>query len=77
MQINTREFYASTNGDRWFLRHELESGHVYVKHVANRSAGGQQTDFEVDAFLHRSTGSPEREALVRLIATLADKHQDI
>ena len=77
MQTNTCEFYASTNGDKWFLRHEVESGHVYVKHVANRSAGGQQTDSEVDAFLHRSTGSPEREALLRLIGTLAEKHQDI
>jgi hypothetical protein len=75
MQINTREFYCSTNGDKWFLRHEVESGRVYVKHVANPASGGHQTDYEIDAFLNRPR-SPERTALLRLIASLADNHTD-
>jgi len=75
MQINTREFYASTNGDKWFLRHEIEAGRVYVKHVANPASGGYQTDYEIDALLAR-LHSPEPTALLQLIASLADAHAD-
>ena len=72
MQIRTREFYSSTNGDKWFLRHNLETDHVYVKHVANAASGGYQTDYELAAFLNGPLVS-ERAALSRLIADLADK----
>jgi len=51
MQINTREFFCSTNGDKWFLRHDLETDRVYVRHVANPASGGHQTDYELADFL--------------------------
>ena len=75
MQINTREFCCSTNGDKWFLRHDIEDKHVFVKHVANPASGGHQTEYEIAAFLSRP-GSPERTALLQLIASLADKLSD-
>jgi hypothetical protein len=72
MQIKTREFYCSPNGDKWFLRHDLDTDHVYVKHVANPASGGHQTDYEVVDFLE-GPPVPERAALLRLIGGLADK----
>jgi hypothetical protein len=75
MQSNTREFYCSTSGDKWFLRHDLESDHVYVKHVANAAAGGHQTDYELGAFLN-GPAAPERAALLRWIAGLADSETE-
>ena len=71
MQINSREFHCSSNGDKWFLRHDSEGDRVYVKHVANPAAGGHQTDYEVHAFLN-GPRVPERVALLRLIGALAD-----
>ena len=71
MQTNTREFYCSTNGDKWFLRHDLETSRVYVKHVANPASGGHQTDYELADFLN-GPRAPERAALIRLIGGLAE-----
>jgi len=76
MQINTREFYCSTNGDKWFLRHDLEGDRVYVKHVANPSSGGHQSDYDIHAFLD-GPKAPERNALLRLIAALADEKVEV
>jgi hypothetical protein len=77
MQINTREIYASSNGDKWFLRHEIDAERIYIKHVANPASGGYQTDYELHAFLDGPKGAPERRALLRLIGTLAETKQDI
>jgi hypothetical protein len=71
MEINSREFYCSSSGDKWFLRHDLQGDRVYVKHVANPAAGGHQTDYEVYAFLNGAP-APERTALLHLIGALAD-----
>ena len=75
MHVHTREFYCSTNGDKWFLRHDTENKRVCVKHVANASSGGHQTDYEIEAFLSRPR-SPERTALLQLIGSLADDYRD-
>lgn len=72
MQVVTREFYSSTNGDKWFLRHDVEADRVYVKHVANAASGGHQTDYELDEFL-RGSRAPERDALLHLIAALTNE----
>ncbi len=71
MRINTREFYCSSSGDKWLLRHDWSDERVYVKHVANPASGGHQTDYELHAFLN-GPRTPERVALIRLIASLAD-----
>ena len=75
MRINTRELYCSANGDKWFLRHDVETDRVYVKHVANPASGGHQTDYDVAAFMN-GPSAPERAALLRLIAGLAEKSSD-
>jgi hypothetical protein len=70
MQVATREFYCSANGDKWFLRHDIQEDRVYVRHVANPASGGHQTDYELRDFLGGQR-APERDALLRLIGALA------
>ena len=76
MQQATREFYCSTNGDKWFLRHDVEAHRVYVKHVGNAASGGHQTDYEIQDFL-AGPRAPERDALFRLIGALADERVEV
>lgn len=66
-------FAESSNGDRWFLGREEDSGLPYVSHVANQPSGGAITRIDVPRFLNRSIGSPEQQALLRLIGTLAEE----
>jgi hypothetical protein len=61
-----RQLYRSPNGDTWFLARDPETGSAFVRHQANAPSGGQVTDIELGAFLSAS-GSPEHEALLRLI----------
>jgi hypothetical protein len=67
MAIATREIYASSNGDRWFVGTDSETGRVFVKHAANLASGGHTTILDVDAFLNGPPGSPEHQALIRLV----------
>jgi hypothetical protein len=46
---------------------------AYVVHQANVPSGGTRTDLDLDAFLGRAFGSPQRDALLRLIGTLVDE----
>ena len=61
-----RQLYRSPNGDSWSLARDPETGSAFVRHQANAPSGGQVTDIEVGAFLS-APGSPEQEALLRLI----------
>ena len=71
MAIRMREIYRSApNGDRWLLAYEGESGRVFVRHEPNFSSGGQSADIELGAFLIGSGGGPEKQELLRLIASL-------
>jgi hypothetical protein len=65
-----REFYASSNGDRWLLGRRAGTREAYVVHQANVPSGGARTDLDLDAFLGQAPESPQREALLRLIGTL-------
>lgn len=67
-----RQIYSSPNGDRWYLISD-PSGTVFIRHEANAEAGGHVTHTDVATFLSYGQG-PEQQALVRLIATLADNH---
>ena len=58
-----RQLYRSPNGDSWFLVRDPATGSAFVRHQANAPSGGQVTDI---AFLS-GPGSPEHEALLRLI----------
>ena len=70
MSLETRELYASPNGDRWYLARYPESGRVFVQHVPNVPSGGQPANIELAEFLSRGGTAPEHQALVRLIGTL-------
>ena len=72
MQIEKRELYRSSNGDRWFLAREPETGRLFVRHEANFPSGGQVTDIDVGAFLGEGRHHPEHQALLHLIGTLVD-----
>jgi hypothetical protein len=68
--IRTREIYLSPNGDRWLLAHDSDSGRVFVRHEPNLPSGGQVVDIEIGAFLVAVGNGPEKQELLRLIATL-------
>jgi hypothetical protein len=70
MPDDLREFYASSNGDRWSLSRDNATQSIYVVHRANEPSGGKTTHFELGAFLVEGRGSPERAALLQLIGTL-------
>jgi hypothetical protein len=74
--METRELYASPNGDRWYLARQVASQQVFVQHVANAPSGGQVTHIEVGEFLNRGGHAPEQQALLRLIGTLAEGQSD-
>ena len=67
-----REFADSSNGDRWFLCREDETGIPYVSHVANEPSGGRVSRVDIPRFLIRTMGSPEHDALLRLIGSLVE-----
>jgi hypothetical protein len=71
MSEHLREFSASPNGDRWFLGRNETTMNGYIVHKANEPSGGAETHIEIGAFLNRTpSGTPEHEALLRLIGTL-------
>lgn len=70
MTIRTREIYHSPNGDRWLLAHDSDSARVFVRHEPNLPSGGQVADIEIGAFLVGVGNGPEKQELLRLIATL-------
>ena len=76
MSVQTRELYRSANGDRWCLAQETVTRHVFIKHEANPSSGGQLTNIEIGEFLRIGGNSPEHQALLRLIGTLVEDSPD-
>ena len=76
MAILTRTLYRSSNGDRWLLARETESGRVFVRHEANLPAGGRVTDLDVGAFLAAGPPGPQHRELLRLVGVLVDEDAD-
>jgi hypothetical protein len=68
--VRTRLIYVSPNGDRWLLAVDPDSGRVFVRHEPNLPSGGQVADIEIEAFLIAAGSGPEKQELLRLIATL-------
>ncbi len=73
MTTQRRELYHSSNGDRWFLARDSESGEVFVRHEANSASGGNVAHIDLGTFLSSGEG-PEHQELLRLIGTLVDDH---
>lgn len=72
MEQAAEEIYRSSNGDRWTLIRDTNTGHRLVRHKANPSSGGHVTGKDVDAFLSVAGSGPEFAALRRLLARAAD-----
>ena len=67
MTITTKDFYRSSNRDRWQLIRDISSGRSFVRHEPNLSSGGRTTDTDVEEFLNRTGSSPENLALRALL----------
>ena len=65
------EIFKSTNGDCWFLC-KNESGHVYVVHEPSEGSGRKSSFLGLGDFLSQGTIGPEHEALLQMIAGLAE-----
>ena len=63
-------FYRSSNGDRWELIRDTETGWQAVRHKPNLASGGRDTDTSVEKFLDRTGTSPENLALRMLLEKL-------
>ncbi|WP_249221372.1 hypothetical protein [Cupriavidus sp. KK10] len=44
MTQRARDLYQSSNGDRWSLVHDLDSGRVFIRHESNMPSGGQTSE---------------------------------
>jgi hypothetical protein len=67
MVDNVRSIYSSSNGDRWVLVNDPESGRSLVRHEPNRSSGGKAVEIDVDDFILRDGESPQGIALRTLL----------
>ena len=67
-----KEFYQSSNGDRWLLCRDVQNGSLFVRHDANAASDGHTTDVDIGNFLSRLPQHPEHDALLRLIGTLVE-----
>jgi hypothetical protein len=67
MPVSTETFYSSSNGDRWQLVHDGETGRYAVRHEPNLSSGGEVSELAVPEFLARSGTSPQATALRELL----------
>jgi hypothetical protein len=65
--VSMQEIYRSSNGDRWLLLQDSESGRSIVRHMANRSSGAAVTDMDVLDFLSQDGSGPEFGALRLLL----------
>ena len=70
MAHHVRELYHSSNGDRWLLVRDDDSGEVFVTHQPNAASGGRSTDIEIGTFLSQGRLGPEHQSLLQLIGTL-------
>lgn len=68
---STETIYTSPNGDRWTLIQDTVTSRAFVRHKANESSGGHQTDLSVEEFMRRGGSGPEHAALRHLISTRA------
>lgn len=72
MTQRARDLYRSSNGDRWLLVRDQDSGRVFIRHEPNMSSGGQPSETAVGDFLVRDAHGPQHAELLRLIGTLVD-----
>jgi hypothetical protein len=69
-QHRTDDFHRSSNGDRWRLVRDPETGQRIVRHEPNLSSGGRVAETPVEEWLDRTGTSPENVALRALLEKL-------
>ena len=67
MALSVQDFYRSSNGDRWQLVRDPDTGRAFVRHEPNLASGGRITETEIDEFLDRTGTSPQNQALRALL----------
>jgi hypothetical protein len=72
MSSDRREFYASSNGDRWYLCREAD-GEVVVLHQPNEASGGKPSKQSLGVFLFGVNRGPEHQTLRDLIGSLVER----
>ncbi len=76
MAASMTEIYRSSNGDRWQLVRITNPTRMLVRHIPNRSSGGQTTSTTVADFLSANGPGPEYAALRRLLESIAAEPED-
>jgi hypothetical protein len=66
--VRTREIYRSSNGDRWLLARDPETGRVFVRSLISPQVDRSRT--LIGAFLIAAGNGPEKQEVQRLIGTL-------
>ena len=67
------DIYRSSNGDRWRLISDSDTGRRLVRHEPNRASGGQVTEVTVEEFLAVNGPGPEYEALRRILSSSGEE----
>jgi hypothetical protein len=60
-------FYNSSNGDRWLLITNANTGFLTVRHEANPSSGGHMSETKIAEFLAHNGVTPQGKALKKLL----------
>jgi hypothetical protein len=70
MNIEKREFYASSDGSRWYIARQPDLGHAFIQHIPGNPPSREASHIELDAFLNGGAKGPEHQAFLRLVGTL-------
>jgi hypothetical protein len=65
MDVQTRELYHSSNGDRWYLACDSAAG-VFIRHEPNRPSGGKISNIEIGTFLSPAQPKPGEAGAVEI-----------
>jgi hypothetical protein len=66
------EFAASSNGDKWFLKHGDASGKCVVIHQANLASRGSETSWPISSLLQIFGEHPQGHALREVLRDAPD-----
>ena len=70
MNIEAKELYTSSNGDRWLLVRYPDTQEVLIKREPNAASGGKSSHTTIGEFLRSGAHGPEHTVLLNLIGTL-------
>ncbi|WP_425624699.1 hypothetical protein [Agrobacterium radiobacter] len=68
MDKTISKFFASANGDKWFLERDRNANEPTVIHRANPASGGAETSWSVHDFLKVAGDHPQSDALRNALA---------